>query len=232
MMQHVAIQPFSNIWWIGLISSIFFISICIALFYNRRHEYKLKFAKWLSIAFILTYLISNLTAIVNGSWNLQDNLPLHLCRISFILSIVVLISKTQWIFEWALLLAIPSGFHALLTPEMTKGVSNWFYFDYYFVHAGLILVPLYLTMTLKMKIRRDAWWKTILRLQIPVAIILPLNFYLESNYMYLRNRPIVNNPFLIGEWPIYILFLELIMIIHVLLIYKMAPKCESKELNI
>ena len=224
MIKHVAIQPLSNIWWIGLISSIFFISICIALFYNRCYEDKLKFSKWLSTAFILTYLISNLTAIVNGSWNLQDNLPLHLCRISFILSIVVLISKTQWIFEWALLLAIPSGFHALLTPEMTKGVSNWFYFDYYFVHAGLILVPLYLTMTLKMKIRRDAWWKTILRLQIPVAIILPLNFYIESNYMYLRNRPIVNNLFLIGEWPIYILFLELIMIIHVLLIYKMAPK--------
>ena len=119
----------------------------------------------------------------------------------------MLIYKTQWVYEWLLLLAIPSGLHSLLTPEMTKGVSYWFYFDYYFVHASLILVPLYLTIVLKLRPRLGSWWKTILRLQIPVIIILPLNFLLDSNYMYLKEKPLVNNPFLIGEWPFYILFL-------------------------
>jgi len=66
--------------------------------------------------------------------------------------------------------------------------------------------------------------ETILRLQIPVIIILPLNFLLDSNYMYLKEKPLVNNPFLIGEWPFYILFLEIVMIIHVLLVYKLTPK--------
>ncbi len=224
MIDHFVIPPLSSIWWIGIVSSALFIFLSIRLLKNKSAIVKLNFARGLSVAFILTYLISNTIAIYSGWWNLQDNLPLHLCRISFFISMVVLFTRKQWMYEWVLFLAIPSGIHSMLTPEMTKGISTWFYFDYYFVHAGLILVPLYLTIVMGMKSRADAWWKTILRLQIPVAIILPLNFLLESNYIYLRHKPLVDNPFLIGEWPIYIVFLELIMLVHVFVIHKLAPK--------
>ena len=37
--------------------------------------------------------------------------------------------------------------------------------------------------------------------------------------MYLQNKPHVNNPFLFGDWPWYILVVEFIMIVHVLLIH-------------
>jgi hypothetical integral membrane protein (TIGR02206 family) len=224
MIDHFVIPPLSSIWWIGIVSSALFIFLFIRLLKNKSAIVKSNFARGLSVAFILTYIISNTIAIYNGWWNLQDNLPLHLCRISFFISMVVLLTRKQWMYEWVLFLAIPSGIHSMLTPEMTKGISTWFYFDYYFVHAGLILVPLYLTIVMGMKSRADAWWKTILRLQIPVAIILPLNFLLESNYIYLRHKPLVDNPFLIGEWPIYIVFLELIMLVHVFVIHKLAPK--------
>ena len=224
MIDHFVIPPLSSIWWIGIVSSALFIFLFIRLLKNKSAIVKSNFARGLSVAFILTYIISNTIAIYNGWWNLQDNLPLHLCRISFFISMVVLLTRKQWMYEWVLFLAIPSGIHSMLTPEMTKGISTWFYFDYYFVHAGLILVPLYLTIVMGMKSRADAWWKTILRLQIPVAIILPLNFLLESNYIYLRHKPLVDNPFLIGEWPIYIVLLELIMLVHVFVIHKLAPK--------
>ena len=224
MIDHFVIPPLSSIWWIGIVSSALFIFLFIRLLKNKSAIVKSNFARGLSVAFILTYIISNTIAIYNGWWNLQDNLPLHLCRISFFISMVVLLTRKQWMYEWVLFLAIPSGIHSMLTPEMTKGISTWFYFDYYFVHAGLILVPLYLTIVMGMKSRADAWWKTILRLQIPVAIILPLNFLLDSNYIYLRHKPLVDNPFLIGEWPIYIVFLELIMLVHVFVIHKLAPK--------
>jgi len=224
MIEHFVIEPLSTTWWLGIASSVVFIFSVIRLMKNKPDLVKTSFSKWLSISFLISYLISNSIAIYSGWWNLQDNLPLHLCRISFFISMIVLITRKQWMYEWVLFLAIPSGLHSMLTPEMTQGVSAWFYFDYYFVHAGLILVPIYLTIVMGMKARIDAWWKTILRLQIPVAIILPLNFLLESNYIYLRHRPLVDNPFLIGDWPVYILFLELIMVIHVFIIHILAPK--------
>ena len=176
MIEHFVIEPLSTTWWLGIASSVVFIFSVIKLMKNKPALVKTSFSKWLSISFLISYLISNSIAIYSGWWNLQDNLPLHLCRISFFISMIVLITRKQWMYEWVLFLAIPSGLHSMLTPEMTQGVSAWFYFDYYFVHAGLILVPIYLTIVMGMKARIDAWWKTILRLQIPVAIILPLNF--------------------------------------------------------
>ena len=37
--------------------------------------------------------------------------------------------------------------------------------------------------------------------------------------MYLAEKPMVDNPFLIGEWPWYIVGLELVLILHIAIIY-------------
>jgi uncharacterized membrane protein YwaF len=46
-----------------------------------------------------------------------------------------------------------------------------------------------------------------------------LNWLLDANYMYFSQKPIVDNPFLIGEWPWYIFFIDLFAMVHFLLIY-------------
>lgn len=224
MVDHLIIEPLSILWWKGLLSSFF--SIALLLFLLRKQSLKIKeiFRKALAFAFILAYLITLITTLRNGTWNIQDHLPLHLCRISFIICFITLLSKTQWMYEWCLFLAIPAGFHSLLTPELTNGTSNWFFFDYYFVHAGMLLVPLYLTLIMKMRPRKRAWIHTFYRLQIPIVFIFPLNFIINSNYMYLKAKPIVENPLLIGQWPYYILVLELITLLHIYIIHLVILK--------
>ena len=127
-------------------------------------------------------------------------------------------------YEWALLVAIPSGLHSVLTPELSMGISDWYLFEYYFVHGSLMLVPLYLTIVLGMRPRIGSWWKTFLRVQIGAVIVFPFNFIFDTNYMFLAAKPLVDNPFLIGDWPFYIFFLELFVLLHILLIYTITPK--------
>lgn len=224
MVDHIVIEPLSILWWKGLLSSFF--SVVLLLFLLRKQSLKIKeiFQKALAFAFILVYLITLITTLRNGTWNIQDHLPLHLCRISFIICFITLLSKTQWMYEWCLFLAIPAGFHSLLTPELTNGTSNWFFFDYYFVHAGMLLAPLYLTLIMEMRPRKRAWLHTFYRLQIPVVFIFPLNFIINSNYMYLKAKPIVENPLLIGQWPYYILVLELVTLLHIYIIHLVILK--------
>ena len=224
MVDHIVIEPLSILWWKGLLSSFF--SVVLLLFLLRKQSLKIKeiFQKALAFAFILVYLITLITTLRNGTWNIQDHLPLHLCRISFIICFITLLSKTQWMYEWCLFLAIPAGFHSLLTPELTNGTSNWFFFDYYFVHAGMLLAPLYLTLIMEMRPRKRAWLHTFYRLQIPVVFIFPLNFIINSNYMYLKAKPIVENPLLIGQWPYYILVLELATLFHIYIIHLVILK--------
>ena len=183
-----------------------------------------KFSKGLSLFAVLVYVMTTVFAVNAGEWTVHDFLPLHLCTISFFICTLVLFIKKQWLYEWAILVALPSGLHSILTPELSMGLSNWYLFEYYFVHIFLMVVPLYLTLTVGMRLRVASWWKTFLRVQITVAIVFPLNFIIDTNYMFLKAKPLVENPLLIGDWPFYIFFLELFVFLHIALIYKLTQK--------
>ena len=218
--MHVVIEPLGNLWWGGLLSSVFGITILLWLFKHPLKAYQTNFMKGLSIALILSWFYGHYNALyITENWSLQYNLPLHLCRISIIIGIIALWKPKQWMYEWLLFLSIPSGFHSVMTPEFTQGTSNYLIFDYYFVHASLIFIPLFLTLNRGMRPRRDAWKRAFLYVQVPIILIFPLNFYLGSNYMYLAKKPMVDNPFLIGEWPWYIIGLEFVLMLHIGLIY-------------
>ena len=190
------------------------------LFFKKSLQaYQISLMKTLSILLFISWIYGHYNALfITDSWSLQYNLPFHLCRISIIIGIIALWKPHQWMYEWLLFLSIPSGIHSILTPEFTQGLSIYLIIDYYFVHAALIFIPIFLTFNRGMLPRRDGWIRSFLNVQIPIAIIFPLNFYLGSNYMYLAEKPMVNNPFLIGEWPWYIIVLELVLIIHIAVI--------------
>jgi hypothetical integral membrane protein (TIGR02206 family) len=224
MLTHTIIEPLTSIWWTGLLTSILIIIFLVFGFKNTSLKVREISLKFFSIILFSVFIITTIIAIMGGDWSIQQNLPLHLCRISFFICIILLWNKKQWMYEWVLYLAIPSGLHSMLTPELTMGISIWYLFDYYLVHSALIFVPLYLTVVMGFKTRKDAWKTTFLRLQIAVAFIFPLNFIINSNYMYLKAKPIVENPLLIGDWPYYIFFLEFVVLIHIVLIHAITPK--------
>ena len=218
--MHVVIEPLSLLWWRGLISSAIWIILLLLLFKKPLQAHQLPFMKTLSVVLVFSWLYGQYNSLfITESWSLQYNLPLHLCRISIFIGIIALWKPKLWMYEWLLFLSIPSGIHSILTPELTQGLSIYLIFDYYFVHAALIFIPLFLTFNRGMLPRKDAWRRSLLYLQIPLAIIFPLNLYLGSNYMYLAEKPIVNNPFLMGEWPWYIIGLELVLLLHITIIY-------------
>ena len=184
--MHETIIPLTPLWWKGIVISLLVISL-ILLFFNRASsERKLRFTKLLAYSSILVYMTPlTIVAISAKEWNTQDFLPLHLCNISYFICILVLLNKKQWMYEWALLLAMPSALNALITPELIWGSNNWHIFEYYFTHAILILVPLYLMFVMNYKLRILSWWKTFLRAQIVFLIVFALNLILDTNYMFL-----------------------------------------------
>ena len=221
---HAIIEPLTSLWWNGVVVALLSVFIIPFALKNRALTLQNKFEKFIGISSILIYVITITLAINLGDWTVQDFLPFHLCTISFFICILVLFSKKQWMFEWVLLVALPSGLHSILTPELSMGMSSWYVFEYYFVHIFLMVVPLYLTISTGMKLRIPSWWKTFLRVQIAAVIIFPLNFIIDTNYMFLAAKPLVENPLLIGDWPYYIFFLELFVFLHVVLIYKLTQK--------
>jgi uncharacterized membrane protein YwaF len=52
-----------------------------------------------------------------------------------------------------------------------------------------------------------------------MIIVGTTNYLIGSNYMFLCERPLVDNPLIIGKWPWYIISFEVAAIVHFLLIY-------------
>ena len=224
MLIHELIKPLSPLWWKGIISCLVVISLVILSLRNKSIEFKEKSSTYFAYLAIIVYVFTNIFTIIIGNWTIKDFLPLHLCNISYFICILVLLNKKQWMFEWTLLLAMPSALNALITPELIWGSSNWHIIEYYFIHGSLILVPFYLIFIMNYKLRIFSWWKTFLRAQILFVIVYALNLILDTNYMFLLSKPDVNNPMIIGDWPFYILFVQLIGLLHIVIIYKLSPK--------
>ena len=218
------IEPLSPLWWKGILSCFLVISLVILLLKNKSIKFKEHASTCFAYLAVIIYLTSNIISIANGDWTIQDFLPLHLCNISYFICILVLLNKKQWMYEWTLLLAMPSALNALITPELIWGSSNWHKFEYYFMHGSLIFVPLYLMFLMNYKIRKLSWWKTFLRAQIMFATVFIANLILDTNYMFLLAKPLVNNLLIIGDWPFYILFIQLFGLLHIAIIYKLSPK--------
>ena len=222
--MHEIIIPLTPLWWKGIEICLVIISLVILSLRNKSIEFKEKIITYFAYLAIIIYVSTNILTILIGNWTIQDFLPLHLCSISYFICILVLLNKKQWMYEWTLLLAMPSALNALITPELIWGSSNWSIFEYYFMHGSLILVPLYLMFVMNYKLRIFSWWKTFLRAQIVFVIVFSLNLMLDTNYMFLLSKPLVNNPLIMGDWPFYILFVQLIGLLHIVIIYKLSPK--------
>ena len=219
MSSPTIIEPLSLTWWIGMSLSILvsfgIIQIAIRIPPDKRKILMMIMGFTLiSIELMQQFYINHL-----GLWSLKTSLPIHLCGISGILAGIMMFRSSHYGFEFLALIGSPGALHALLTPQLNHGTIPFLIFKYYVSHAGIILVPLFLAIVLGYRIKRSSWYRVLLFCQVLLIIIGLTNYFIGSNYMYLAEKPLVNNPMVVGEWPWYILGFEILGLVHILIFY-------------
>tara|TARA_Y100000992_G_scaffold136541_1_gene90351 strand:+ start:1336 stop:1938 length:603 start_codon:yes stop_codon:yes gene_type:complete len=182
---------------------------------SLNEKQNLKIAKLLSFILLLSTLFSHTGNVVSNQWTIREHLPLHLCSINGLICITILfIKNNKSIFEFSFYGGVIGGIVALLTPQINDyDRSILEYLVYYVSHSLIILIPFYLLLYLNFKLRPYSWFKTILNLNLLMIILMPINYLIKSNYMYLNKPPEVNNPLIIGEWPYYLIYFEVFILI-------------------
>lgn len=225
-MEAYTIEFLSIEWTRNLFIIISFIAsfLFIGKFLSSRQN--LLVAKTIGFFLLLVTVISHLGNLESGQWSVKEHLPLHLCSINGLICICILfIPKNKKLFEFNFFGGVLGGFVALLTPQINDYDGSILeYSVYYLQHGMIILIPLYLYYYLNYKLRPYSWLMTLIFLNILMAILIPLNSYLGSNYMYVNEPPKVKNPLIIGEWPIYLFNLEIIIIILFAVTYFLFTK--------
>jgi hypothetical integral membrane protein (TIGR02206 family) len=184
-------------------------------------EKKLVFAKTISIITVIITLANHIIDINNGNWDIYENLPLHLCSISNLIACFILfLPKNQKLFEFLFYCGLWGGLMAILTAQINDYDGSLFkYIQYYSSHGTIIFMPLFMFYHLQYKLSKFSWLRLLIILNICMAIIIPLNFKIGSNYMYLAEAPNIKNPLVFGDWPFYILNWEFFILILFYLTY-------------
>jgi hypothetical integral membrane protein (TIGR02206 family) len=199
---------------IVIISILLLVSVCI--FLNRN---KLMDEKWRNteIAVAITLIIMELTyhswMFLNGSWNVSHAIPLELCSISLILTVVLLLTRKKLIYEILLFTALLGATQALLTPALNYDFPHFRFFHFFYTHLMIIWVPLYFTWAKGYRPTILSVLKLFIFLNVLMPIIMLINKLVEGNYMYLSHKPDSASLMdVLGPYPWYILSLEGLLI--------------------
>lgn len=223
----ITIDFLSKQWIINMIITI----ICSLLFFtfaSKTNKENLSYFLKISSFLVLAMTVANhLILIFNDSWTLKNNLPIHLCSISALICCFIgFIKNKQLLFEFLFYAGIIGGLLSLLTPQIILYKElNFFYIMFYFKHASIITIPIFMRFYMNMKLSKLSWLKVFGLINLLLAIVLPINSAIDSNYLYVSRPPMVNNPLIIEDFdkflgiPIYVYYWEIIMIILLILIY-------------
>ena len=206
--------------------SLIFMSVplILARFLNRTQKIQVTYL--IGVIMILDFITENGGYIMSGTWDVQYNLPIQLCGISSLICCVLpFVKKKDKLFQFVYYTGVIGGIMAILTPQMNYfDGSLRYYLNYYVSHSLIIVLPIFMFLHLDLKLPKFSWFKIWIHLNILMAIIMPINFLLDSNYMYVNAAPKVNNPLVIGEWPYYLLIWEPLVMIIAYLIYAISRR--------
>ena len=178
----------------------------------------------MGVVLVFSSIFSPLRVYLLGDWNIATDLPLHLCGISgLICAILPFLKRKQMLFDFVFYTGIIGGVMSMLTPQMNGYDGSLFaYGEYYLRHSIILIMPIYMLQNLNMKLTKQSMIRTFLGLNVLLAFIMPLNFAVGGNYMYLAEAPKVDNPLVLGEWPYYILWFEVFMVLLLVLLYALS----------
>lgn len=155
-----------------------------------------------------------------GTYNVKTDLPLFLCSFMAVFIFVFTATQKYFLFEILLFWIILGTSQGVITPDITLGFPSYDYFRYWVVHLGLLTIIAYAVAILKMKPTIKSVFKSFLVLQVYVLIIIGVNYVFDTNYAYLNNKPISGSVLdYLGDWPNYIINVQLLLIPAFLLIY-------------
>ncbi len=174
----------------------------------------------LAIILLMSELSLYIWYVYTGVWDPIDSLPFQLCSISLFLSIIMLITRSYFLFEVTYFLGIGGALQAMLTPELAYDFPHYRYFHFFLAHIVIILASLYMLWYENFRPTGKSVWKAFVALNVIAFIVFFINKETGGNYMFLARKP-MNTSLIdfLGPYPWYIVSLEVVALIMFFILY-------------
>ena len=158
---------------------------------------------------------------IYGKWTIQTMLPLHLCSLLVWTGAYMLMTKNYRVYEFMYFMGIAGAIHALATPGIgIYGFPHFVFFQYFLSHGLIITSAIYMTVVEGFRPTLKSILRVVIWMNVYALVIYFVNIAIGSNYLMISEKPPSPTVLdLLPDWPIYILYMELIGFISILLLY-------------
>lgn len=184
-------KPFSIYHIISLLI-ILFIILLIYKFKDAIHDsvYKEICSYIIGFTLILHQISIYIWYITNNRFNLKESLPLYLCRISIILCIIMIFTKSHKIFDIVYFWGLGGATIALIFHDTSLYPFPHYIFIQFFISHGFILIATFFMMFVyRYTPNLNSLIRTLNWTLIYFSLTIPINYLVDGNYCYLRYRP-------------------------------------------
>jgi hypothetical integral membrane protein (TIGR02206 family) len=140
-----------------------------------------------------------------GQWNTQSAWPLHLCYFLNLVLPFMVLRRSFWFFDVVYPVTMAGCLQALFTPDLNSGFPHFHNVRYFLVHTALVQSTLYCIFVFRFRPTAQGILKCMVFFNIYALIVSVFNWALDTNFMYLKEKPPGTMLDWFGEWPWYII---------------------------
>jgi hypothetical integral membrane protein (TIGR02206 family) len=145
--------------------------------------------------------------LTDGSWTVQDSLPLALCDVALVVAAVAC-----WLPRWYVAVeltyfwGLAGTLQAVATPDLSVGFPHLEFFEFVVGHLGVVIAALFLVVGLRLRPGRGAVLRVAAVTAAYTAFVGGFDWLTGANYMFLAALPGHDSLLsVLGPWPWYIL---------------------------
>ncbi|MGL5798044.1 MAG: TIGR02206 family membrane protein [Cetobacterium sp.] len=155
-------------------------------------------------------------------------LPLHLCNITLIFAVFGTIFRFMP-FLYATFFWSIGALFAILTPEVREIFPSFFNISFFLTHFYILFIAIAEYKIFKLRVSLESWTGSFLGINLIMSGVFFINKVLGTNYLYVNRKPSFNSPLnYFGEWPYYIIVVEIVYVILTLIILFLFKKPSKK----
>lgn len=216
--------------------------VCLVFFSSRvalRTHPKLRRGVRLLLVLLLLFSETGLQLWYRSQdiWKASSSLPLELCGITLLLSVIMLLTRSRLLYSFLYFAGIGGAFVALITPNLVYPYPHFRFLLFFIAHGTIILASLYMTWVEGYKPTWRSLFFTMLCLNIVAACVRIADYLLDSNYMFLAHKPSTYSILdYFGPYPYYLLVEELfgftLFLFMFLIFFKLPERYRSRHRNL
>lgn len=155
-----------------------------------------------------------------GIWRTGSSLPLELCGITLLLSVIMLLTRSRRLYSFLYFAGIGGAFIALVTPNLVYPFPHFRFLLFFIAHGAIILASLYMTWIEGCRPGWRSLFFTMLSLNLIAVCVYIADKLLSANYMFLAHKPSTFSVLdYFGPYPYYLLVEEVFAFVIFLLMY-------------